>query len=30
MNVAMWVKALQIIPRITKEEWAGWMSSPAG
>ena len=23
MNVAMWVKALRVIPRITKEEWDG-------
>ena len=23
MNVAMWLKALQIIPRINKEEWDG-------
>ena len=21
MNVSMWIKALKVIPRITKEEW---------
>ena len=21
MNIAMWAKALQVIPRITKQEW---------
>ncbi len=30
MNVSMWGKALRIIPRLDKEEWDRWTSSPAG
>jgi hypothetical protein len=28
MNVAMWRKALQVIPKISKEEWDHLMLSP--